>query len=75
MTKMLNTLIARLSKLPDAEQDAVATVFLAELEDEQRWDELLGRSGPLLERLAADARSETERGGGSDLGEFLKSAR
>jgi hypothetical protein len=75
MTKMLQTLIARLSALPDDEQDAAACQFLAELEDERAWDDLLRRSGPLLKTMAAKARGEREQRDTQDLGEFLKSRR
>jgi hypothetical protein len=37
MTELLQRLIAELEKLPEDEQDAIATRLLAELEDERAW--------------------------------------
>ncbi len=37
MTDLLQRVIAELEKLPDQEQDAIATRLLAELEDEKEW--------------------------------------
>lgn len=37
MTELLRRVIAELEKLPDDQQDAVATRLLAELKDEQAW--------------------------------------
>ncbi|MEQ8996517.1 MAG: hypothetical protein RID53_08435 [Coleofasciculus sp. B1-GNL1-01] len=37
MTELLERVIAQLEKLPEEEQDAIATRLLAELEDERAW--------------------------------------
>ncbi|MFB2939155.1 hypothetical protein ACE1B6_28220 [Aerosakkonemataceae cyanobacterium BLCC-F154] len=37
MTELLRRVIAEIEKLPEAEQDAIATRLLAELTDEQAW--------------------------------------
>lgn len=37
MTELLQRVIAQLEKLPEEEQDAIATRLLAELEDERAW--------------------------------------
>lgn len=37
MTKLLQQAIAKIEKLAEAEQDAIAERLLAELEDEQAW--------------------------------------
>ena len=37
MTELLQQVIAKISKLSDEQQDAIATRLLAELEDEQAW--------------------------------------
>jgi len=37
MTKLLEEAIAAVSKLPDAQQDAIAKLILEELASEQRW--------------------------------------
>jgi hypothetical protein len=62
MTKMLKEALERLSKLPDDEQDTIAALILAEIEDEKRWQESFAKSGALLDKLAREAREEDERG-------------
>jgi len=37
MTELLQRVIAELEKLPEEEQDEIATRFLAELEDDRSW--------------------------------------
>jgi len=37
MTELLERAIAQLKTLPAEEQDAIATRFLAEIEDERTW--------------------------------------
>ena len=39
MTELLERAIAEVSKLSDEQQDAIATRLLAELEDEQAWQD------------------------------------
>lgn len=38
MTQLLERAFAEAKRLPDAEQDALAARFLAEIEDERGWD-------------------------------------
>lgn len=38
MTKLLQQAIAEIKKLPADQQDAIAARFLAELQDEQKWE-------------------------------------
>ena len=38
MTELLRQLIAQIEKLPPNQQDAIAARFLAELQDEQKWE-------------------------------------
>ena len=40
MTEMLQRAIAEIEKLPEDEQDAIAARVLADLADEQGWNEL-----------------------------------
>lgn len=54
--------VAEVSKLPEAEQEAVGAWILAELESERRWDELFARSHDLLAEMAAEAVREDEAG-------------
>jgi hypothetical protein len=44
MTQLLNQALAEIQKLPDVEQDAIATIILDELSDERRWDESFAAS-------------------------------
>ena len=37
MTELLQQAIVEIAKLPDEQQDAIATQLLAEIEDEQAW--------------------------------------
>ncbi|MEH2089284.1 hypothetical protein [Nostoc sp.] len=58
MTELLEQAIAKLKNLPANEQDAIAAMILAELEDEQFWDEAFARSPDILAKLAAEAMAE-----------------
>ncbi len=62
MGKVLQQALDELTKLPEAEQDAVGAWILAELESERRWDDLFARSPDLLAEMAADAIREDEAG-------------
>ena len=62
MGKVLEHVVAELSKLPEAEQEAVGAWILAELESERRWDDLFARSQDLLADMAAEAIREDEAG-------------
>ena len=62
MGKVLQQAVAELTKLPEAEQEAVGEWILAELESERRWDELFARSPDLLADMAAEAVREDEAG-------------
>jgi hypothetical protein len=62
MGKVLEQALTELTKLPEAEQDAVGAWILAELESERRWDDLFARSPDLLSELADEAIREDEAG-------------
>jgi hypothetical protein len=62
MGRLLDKVIAETAKLPEGEQEAFAAFMLEELESEQRWDELFGRSQDLLARMADEARREHRAG-------------
>ncbi len=38
MTELLQQAIAQIQQLPPDQQDAIASCFLAELQDEQKWE-------------------------------------
>jgi hypothetical protein len=67
MTELLEQAIARLKTLPTDKQDAIATLILEELEEEQRWDESFARSPNLLAKLAAEAMAEYRAGKTQEL--------
>ena len=62
MTQLLERAFAAASKLPDSEQDAVASLLLAELESERRWTESFAASQDQLSALADEALREFETG-------------
>ena len=62
MTKLLEEALAELSKLPMAEQDAIAAWLLEELASERHWEKLFGESQEVLARMADEALAE-QRGG------------
>lgn len=62
MTELLQRAMENARKLPDQEQDTIASVILAEIESERRWDEAFARSGDLLRQLADEALVEHGQG-------------
>ncbi len=62
MTKLVEKALERISKLPEAEQDAIASQILAELEDEAAWEKQFGGQGEKLRRLADEALAEDAAG-------------
>jgi len=67
MTELLEQAIAQLKALSTDKQDAIATLILEEIEDEQRWDESFARSPDLLAKLAAEAMVEYRAGKTQEL--------
>jgi hypothetical protein len=67
MTELLERAIALMQALPEEEQDAIASVILAEIEDEQHWDESFSRSTDTLAQLAASAMTEYHAGQTQEL--------
>jgi hypothetical protein len=70
MTQLLEQALAKVRNLSQTEQDAIASLILEELADEQRWDEAFARSQDQLAKLAAkvreDIRAGRVRAGGMD---------
>jgi hypothetical protein len=62
MTQLLQRAFAEASKLPEAEQDAVASLLLAELESERRWSQAFASTHDKLSALADEALAEFEAG-------------
>ena len=62
MTQLLEKAVAKVSALPDSEQDALASVLLSELDSERRWDQLFASSQDLLGLMAREALEEYRAG-------------
>jgi hypothetical protein len=62
MTQLLNKAISEAAKLPEQEQDALASILLAEIESEERWTETFAKSQDLLAELAGEAKAEHAAG-------------
>lgn len=63
MTELLRQVIAQIEKLPPDQQDAIATRFLAELQDEQKWDtRFAATTDNQWDQMAAMVRQEIAKG-------------
>ncbi len=62
MTHLLEKAIAEIHKLPPVEQDAIASIILDELADEEQWDMAFARSQDKLAKLAEKAREDIKTG-------------
>ena len=60
MTQLLERAIVAVQRLPDAQQDALATLLLEEIADDEHWDEQFAQSQDKLARLAAKAREDVQ---------------
>ncbi|MBD2579208.1 hypothetical protein [Oscillatoria sp. FACHB-1406] len=63
MTELLQQAIAQIQKLPPDQQDAIAAQFLAELQDEQKWEtRFAATTDDRWDRMAAMVRQEIAAG-------------
>ena len=63
MTELLHRAIVEIKKLPEDQQDAIATRLLAELKDEQAWTSRLeATTDEQWDKLAAMVRQEIASG-------------
>ena len=64
MNKLLKKAFEKAAELPDEDQDRFAKFLLAELESENRWNELFARpeSEELLNRMADEALADIRAG-------------
>ncbi len=62
MTKRLEAVFAEVAKLPNEEQETLATIILEELASERRWAEAFTKSQEQLTRLAEEALAEFRAG-------------
>ena len=61
MTRLLEKVFAKVGKLPDLEQNALAKWLLNELSSEQRWDKAFAESEDALEEWADEALREHKK--------------
>jgi hypothetical protein len=74
MTELLRQAIAQIEKLPPDQQDAIAARFLAELQDEQKWDiRFSATTDDQWDQMAAMVRQEIARGETVPLDEVFPS--
>lgn len=62
MTQLLETALEHLMSLPDAQQDSIAALILAEIEEDACWDVSFAQSQDVLATLAAEAIAEYRAG-------------
>lgn len=65
VTPAVNTIIKMIEQLPESEQNRLADhlrEYLAELEDEQKWDESFAKSKDNLSYAAREARKQIAEG-------------
>lgn len=58
MTKLMDTAISEIAKLPEPEQDVLAVILLEEIASERRWSESFAKSRDALAKLAEEALAE-----------------
>jgi DnaJ-domain-containing protein 1 len=71
MTQLLEDALRKVGKLPEDEQDAIASQILAAMEDEEAWAKTLRKNPARLRKLAAQALEEHGRGATRPLDELL----
>ncbi|MBW4473992.1 MAG: hypothetical protein KME45_27000 [Stenomitos rutilans HA7619-LM2] len=63
MTELLQQVIAQIQRLPPDQQDAIAARFLAELQDEQKWEtSFAATTDDQWDQMAAMVRQEIAAG-------------
>ena len=63
MTQLLEKAYSQIAQLPDSQQDAIATLILDTLADEEQWTEQFANSQDALAKLALEALAEHQAGG------------
>lgn len=56
MTQLMERALEEVRKLSPTDQDAIASIILEEIQDEDLWDATFARSQDKLARMAANAR-------------------
>jgi hypothetical protein len=76
MTELLQQAIAQIQQLPPDQQDAIAARFLAELQDEQKWEaRFTATTDDKWDQMAAMVRQEIANGETVPLDEVFPSQR
>lgn len=68
MTQLLKQALSELQKLSETDQDAIAALILAEIDDEQHWELAFANSQDQLARIAEKVRSDIQTGRVQDAG-------
>ena len=72
MTELLRLAISQIEKLPAEQQDEIASRFLAESQDEQRWEtSFAATTDDRWDRMAAMVRQEIAKGETVSLDEIF----
>jgi phage I-like protein len=72
MTELLQQAIAQIQQLPPDQQDAIAARFLAELQDEQKWEaRFAATTDNQWDQMAAMVRQEIAKGETMPLDEIF----
>lgn len=67
MTQALQRVFQELEKLPELEQDAIATRLLEEIADEQHWSAQFAATQDNLAKLAQKVRADIQAGKVRDM--------
>lgn len=62
MSILLEQAVAKVRALSEAEQDAIAAVILAEIEDDERWNVSFAKAPEKLAALVARAEQQVQAG-------------
>jgi hypothetical protein len=72
MTTLLQRALAEAEKLPAADQDAIASRLLAEVDDERQWNARFAATTDVQwDRLVAEVRRDVATGGTRPLDEIF----
>ena len=62
MTYPLEQAISAVQSLPESDQDMIASLIMAELADQERWENQFAASQPQLAKLADKVRADIQAG-------------
>ena len=64
MSQLMERAIQEVQRLPEADQEAIASIILQEIESDRRWEELFSRpeSVDVLSRMADEALAGLQAG-------------